>query len=120
MAERTMSDEPGSGGHTRARGSYKDGKSGVYLALAEVAKLPTVEERRAELMKRIEHVWESAMQRTYTNKHGDETSNPDTATALRCVEVADALMNEADEKQKKRGQLVDMTIFGPQRKAAAG
>jgi hypothetical protein len=108
--------------HTRAREPepYRDGKSGVFLALAEVSRLGTVDERRAALMERLEHVWRLALERTYTNKHGDETPNPDTATALRCVEVADALMNEADEKQKKRGQLVDMTIFGPQRKAAAG
>jgi nitroimidazol reductase NimA-like FMN-containing flavoprotein (pyridoxamine 5'-phosphate oxidase superfamily) len=86
------------------------------MAFADVSKLPTVTERRAELMRRLEHVWEQAMGRTYTNKHGDEMPNPDNATALRVVEVADVLMNEADEKQKKRGQLVEMAIFNTQKR----
>jgi hypothetical protein len=105
--------------HTRAREPepYRDGKSGVFLALAEVSRLGTVDERRAALMERLEHVWRLALERTYTNKHGDEMPNPDNATALRVVEVADALMN-AGEKQEKRTNLVDLAIFkGAERKA---
>jgi hypothetical protein len=105
--------------HTRAREPepYRDGKSGVFLALAEVSRLGTVDERRAALMERLEHVWRLALERTYTNKHGDEVPNPDNATALRVVEVADALMN-AGEKQEKRTNLVDLAIFkGAERKA---
>jgi hypothetical protein len=99
--------------HARER----DGKGAAYKLLREVSKLGTPDERRAELMDRLEYVWEQAIGRTYTNKHGDEMPNPDNATALRVVEVADALMNDGDKQQKRAG-LVDLAIFkGAERKA---
>lgn len=100
-----------------ARAPARIGSNGdVFMALAEVAKLP-VEERRPELLKRLEHLWVTALERHYTTKDGDERPNPDVASALRVVEVADAMLVEVDGKQQKRANLLEMSMFKSERKA---
>src|SRR5688572_10014639 len=100
-------DPPSVHAHTRAR----IGKNGVvFMTLVEVGKLP-VDERRPELLKRLEHLWKTALERHYTTKDGDERPNPDVASALRVVEVADAMLVEVDGKQQKRANLAELTIF---------
>lgn len=96
--------------HTRARGPD------VFKALVDVAKLPQAE-RRPELLKRLEVLWETAMARAYVTKDGDERPNPDVASALRVVEVADAMLVEADGKQQKRANLLELSMFKTERKA---
>lgn len=81
----------------------------VLMALRDVAKLPTADARRAELLSRLELIWIESMERLAYTKSGP-IANPDYATALRVVEVADALLNNG-EKQEQRRALVDMTIF---------
>jgi hypothetical protein len=91
----------------RAREPY--GAKPVFMALREVLKLPP-EQRDAELMDRIEHVWQLALDRQAVNKHGETIPNPDGATALRAVEVAKALMG-TDATQQKRANLLDLAMF---------
>jgi hypothetical protein len=96
--------------HTRARGPD------VFMAFVEVEKLP-VAERRPELLRRLEALWETAMARAYVTKDGDERPNPDVASALRVVEVADAMLVEADGKQQRRAGLLELAMFKTERKA---
>ena len=96
------------------------GKGPVFKLFVEVAKLPR-EQRKAELMPRLEHLWETAMGRTYEAKRKDKpkagepltilVGNPDVATALRVVEVADALLCEAGEGEAKAGKLAGLGVF---------
>lgn len=88
----------------------------VLMALVEVGKLPQ-EERRAELLKRLDEIWESAAARCYLTKHGEEHPNPDHTTMVRVVEVADAMLVEADGKQQKRANLLELAMFKTERKA---
>jgi hypothetical protein len=106
---------PGGDDSSHAPARARKGKGDVYLTLIEVAKLP-IDQRRPELLKRLEEVWESARCKAYVNKHGDEISSPDHVAMLRVIEVADAMLVEVDEKQKKRGQLVEMAIFNTQKR----
>jgi hypothetical protein len=100
---------------TQARARGKDGRGAVYATLMEVEKLP-VGERRAELLKRLEEIWESARGKSYVNKHGDEITSPDLAAMLRVVEVSDAMLVEADGKQQKRANLLELSMFKTERK----
>jgi hypothetical protein len=112
LAMSSSREAPDPGTHARAR----DGKGDVYLALTEVAKLP-VDQRRPELLKRLEEVWVSARSKAYVNKHGDEISSPDHVAMLRVIEVADAMLVEADGKQQRRADLLELSIFkGVERK----
>lgn len=73
----------------------------VYKLLVEVAALP-VAERKAALVPRLELLWEKALARYYVDKKGNHIENPDTATALRVVEVADAILCDvAEDKSNK-------------------
>ena len=66
------------------------GTSPVFRHFRELASLPA-DERHAALMERLEHVWELAEGRCYTNKHGDEIAMPDTAVMLKCVQAVAVL-----------------------------
>ena len=107
-------DAPPQPSHTRARGPA--GRGDVCKALAEVAKLP-LEERRPELLKRLDRIWELAESKSYVNKHGDEITSPDLTAMTRVVEVADAMLTEADGKQQKRANLLELSMFKTERKA---
>jgi hypothetical protein len=85
----------------------------VYKLLVEVAALP-VAERKAALVPRLELLWEMAINRSRESQRkfvvDEETGekvpkmipNPDTATALRVVEVADAILCDvAEDKGNK-------------------
>jgi hypothetical protein len=100
---------------SQARARSKDGRGAVYAALRDVEKLP-VGERRAELLERLEEIWELAKGKSYVNKHGDEITSPDLAAMLRVVEVSDAMLVEADGKQQKRANLLELATFNTQRK----
>lgn len=94
------------------------GRGMVFKLFREVAALPAAE-RKAALMPRLDHLWETAMGRTYEAKRkgkvGEGESltvtvpNPDVATALRIVEVADALL--CDVGEAKGSKLAALKLF---------
>lgn len=84
------------------------GKGPVFRLFVEVATLPP-EQRKAALLPRLEHLWETAMARTYESKRGP-VLNPDVATALKVVEVADALLADGGEAAG-RGKLAGLSVF---------
>jgi hypothetical protein len=90
------------------------GKGAVFKLFQEVARLPMAERKEA-LVPRLEHLWEMALARTYESKRGP-VLNPDVATALRVVEVADALL--CDVSESKGGKLAALKLFDGTKKAA--
>ena len=82
----------------------------VYKLLVEVAKLPKAERKEA-LMPRLEHLWNLCLERTYQNKKGEAVPNPDHATALRVVEVADALLCDAGDRANTGSRLEALKVF---------
>lgn len=101
------------------------GKGPVFKLFQEVARLPPGERKEA-LMPRLDALWDTAMGRTYEAKRkgkledGDSptvlVANPDVATALRIVEVADALL--CDVSESKGGKLAALKLFDGTKKAA--
>lgn len=75
------------------------GTSPVMRPFIELASLPP-DQRRDALMVRLEHVWQEAEARHYTNKHGDEIPNPDTAVMLKVVQAVAVLQGLTGEPNK--------------------
>lgn len=81
----------------------------VFRLFRELAHLPPAERTEA-LMIRLEHVWEQAQSRSYTNKHGDEIASPDGTLQLKVIQavaVLQGLTGPAAEGEAKR--LADMS-----------
>ncbi len=102
--------------HARAR-ARKHRSGAVMRTFDELLDMPNLQDRRRELLRRLDDIYESALGRCYVNKHGDELPNPDNATALRCIEVADAMVVEVDGKQQRRANLLELSMFKTERKA---
>jgi len=106
---------------------YFGSKEGLYLAVLEgayrrmrlteselqLADLPP-EERRQELMLRLEHIWAAAQGHTYKNKHGKEISMPDGTLQLKVVQAVAVLQGltgqSAEEDAGKLEQMTDAQL----------
>lgn len=84
------------------------GTSPVFRHFRELASLPA-DERHGALMERLEHVWELAEGRSYTNKHGDEIAMPDTAIMLKCVQAVAVLHANLLPSDEEAAQLERMS-----------
>jgi len=101
--------------HARAR--TRVAKNGdVFMAFDDVLKLPP-EQREAELMRHLWDIYWDARDRSYINKHGDTVPNPDGATVMRVVEVLQASWVTVGEKQQRRANLLELSMFKTERKA---
>lgn len=89
------------------------GKGPVWRQFHELAHLPP-DQRRSELMHRLEHVWSEAQARSYLNKHGDEIPNPDTAVMLKVVQAVAVLQGmtgpSAEAEAAKLGEMTDAEL----------
>ena len=72
------------------------GTAPIFRAFSELSGLPPAERREA-LMLRLEHVWDEAQQKTYTNKHGDEVANPDGNLQLKVIQAVAVLQGLTGE-----------------------
>ena len=68
----------------------------IFRAFSELSALPPAE-RRESLMLRLEHVWNEAQGKTYTNKHGDAVPNPDGNLQLKVIQAVAALQGLTGE-----------------------
>lgn len=91
------------------RGKGPDGKGPVFMALRDVMKLPEKADRKGELLDRLDHVWELAVNRTYLNKKGQEVENPDGAIAIKVVEVAAEIVEATGAHEARRP--IDLSVF---------
>jgi len=66
------------------------GTAPVFRAFRELACLPPAERNEA-LMLRLEHLWDEAQGRTYTNKRGDQIPNPDGTLQLKVIQAVAVL-----------------------------
>lgn len=66
------------------------GTAPIMVAFRELSHLPPAEKREA-LMIRLEHLWDEAQGRSYTNKHGDEVASPDGNLQLKVIQAVAVL-----------------------------
>lgn len=85
----------------------------VFRAFRELAALPP-EERREALMLRLEHVWNEAQGRTYTNKRDEVIPNPDGTLQLKVIQAVAVLQGmtgaSAEEEQAKLARMSDSDL----------
>lgn len=67
----------------------------IFKHFSELASLPPAE-RRAELMLRLEHVWEEAQNKTYTTKKGEVVASPDGNLQLKVVQAVAEILDAPD------------------------
>jgi hypothetical protein len=72
----------------------------------ELSHLPP-DERREALMVRLEHVWDEAQARTYTNKRGAEVPAPDTAVMLKVVQAVAVLQGMTGEPNRSDAERLE-------------
>lgn len=86
------------------------GNGPVFLALREVAALPASADRKGALLDRLDHIWQLALSRSYTNKAGKVVANPDLAIAERVVVTAAELVGVSEGAGGAR-RPVDLSVF---------
>lgn len=81
----------------------------VARQFVDLGHLPP-EERRQELMLRLETVWNDARARTYCNLKGKEINQPDAAVMLKVVQAVAVLQGLTGEPTKEeQGRLERLT-----------
>lgn len=79
------------------------GTAPVLQAFQNLAHLPPAE-RTEQIMLRLQHIWDEAQGKSYTNKHGDEVPMPDGNLQLKVIQAVAVLQGmtgpqaEADAK----------------------
>src|SRR5688572_7124126 len=96
-------------GESGQRPRGPDGKGPVFMALRDVAAIPDKAKRKAELLDRLDHVWQQATDRSYTTKAGDVIHQPDGATQCKCIDLAAELVDAHGEDRAKRP--ADLSVF---------
>lgn len=79
------------------------GNAPIALAFRELSHLPP-EEKREQLMLRLEEVWDTAKARSYMTKKGEEISSPDTAVMLKVVQAVAVLQGMAGPAAEDEGK----------------
>lgn len=90
------------------------GNGPIVLAFKDLGHLPP-EQKRDQLMLRLEEVWDEAKARSYMNKRGEEIPNPDTAVMVKVVQAVAVLQGmagaAADDAGKRLAAMSDAELI---------
>lgn len=75
---------------------------------ADVAGLATKEEKRKQMLRRVQEVYEDAAKRERPTGKGDWYGDPDSQARVKCIELASRLMDLFAEDKSDQDREVDM------------